>query len=66
MIATTTQELQALLNKQLQTTYKKDSNLFFPTCCNFFIQKQLETIRITNLNVPNINNNKYCSLYLKA
>ncbi len=27
---------------------------------------QLETRRITNLNVPNINNNKYCSLYLKA
>ncbi len=44
-----------------------DSNLFFPTCCNFFIQKQqLETKKIANLNVPNINNNKYCSLYLKA
>jgi hypothetical protein len=66
VIATTTQKLQVLLNKQLQKNIKKDSNLFFPTSCNLFIQKQqLETIRIANLNVPNINN-KYCSLYLNA
>jgi len=66
MIATTTQELQAPLNKHCKQHIKRDNNLFFPSCYNFFIQKQLETIRIANLNVPNINNNKYCSLYLKA
>jgi len=46
---------------------RSDSNLTFPICCNFLLQKQqLERIKIANLNVPNINNNKYCSLYLKA
>jgi len=44
-----------------------DNNPFFLTSCSFLIQKQqLETRRIANLNVPNINNTKYCPLYLKA
>ncbi len=39
-IATIVKKLQAPLNKQLQKTYKMDNNLLFPTCYNFFIQKQ--------------------------
>ncbi len=35
-----------------------DNNLLFPTCYNFFIQKQqLATRRTTKLNVPTTNNN---------
>ncbi len=58
-IATIVEEFQAPLNKQLQTTYKKDNNLFYSTCCNFLIQKQIAIRRITKLNVLTINNNKY-------
>jgi len=42
---------------------KMDNNLLFPTCYNFFIQKQLAAKKIEKLNVPTINNNKYYSLY---
>ncbi len=43
-----------------------DGNLFFPTCYNFLIQKLFDKMKIANLNVPNVNDNKCCSLYLKA
>jgi iron-sulfur cluster repair protein YtfE (RIC family) len=58
VITTTLEEFQAPLNKQLQTHMKKDSNLFFPTCYNFLIQKQqLVARKIAKLNVFIISNN---------
>jgi hypothetical protein len=66
-IATTAKEIHFPSNIQLQTTYKRDNNLLFPTCYKNFIQKQqFGARRITKSNVPTTSNNKYCSLYLKA
>jgi hypothetical protein len=68
VITTIVEELQAPLNKQLQTTYEKWIIIFFSNLPQIF------NIEITTCSKKNCkincsytsNNNKYCSLYIKV